>query len=89
MTKGDWLDLTVLERRKYNLLVETLAAAHQARQSGTLRVHLVDEYLQPAELAGIALHLTGQLILPLFNLGVQAPYRRGAGRYDRERHQEL
>ena len=29
MTKGDWLDLTVLERRKYNLLSETLDLSQQ------------------------------------------------------------
>lgn len=29
MTKGDWLDLTVLERRKYNLLVETMDLSQQ------------------------------------------------------------
>lgn len=29
MTKGDWMDLTVLERRKYNLLNETLDLSQQ------------------------------------------------------------
>ena len=29
MTKGDWMDLTVLERRKYNLLSETLDLSRQ------------------------------------------------------------
>ena len=29
MTKGDWLDLTVLERRKYNLLVERMDLSQQ------------------------------------------------------------
>ena len=29
MTKGDWLDLTVLERKKYNFLSETLDLSQQ------------------------------------------------------------
>lgn len=29
MTKGDWMDLTVLERRKYNLLSETMDLSRQ------------------------------------------------------------
>lgn len=29
MTKGDWLDLTVLERKKYNLLSETMDLSRQ------------------------------------------------------------
>jgi len=29
MTKGDWMDLTVLERKKYNLLSETMDLSQQ------------------------------------------------------------
>ena len=29
MTKGDWLDLAVLERKKYNLLSETMDLSQQ------------------------------------------------------------